>query len=653
MQRGGAIGRRPALINSARAIALLVMALAVTAPAAPAQPVDPLETAEAMLRISEYRHARELFEQALETARNNGEDAKIARALIGLAEVSQRQGRAADGRAAAVEAMAIAEQLDDDQGRADAHLRIALIELAERNRGEATRRLQMALGLYEKVQYHRGIAAVTVRLADMSDGEIEEQRVLYERAAAHARLGGDPRVEGIALHTLADRLFTVSRYQEALDLLTRAAAAFESAGTKVALGTVYNSIGRVYRAHGRLDEALHAQRTALAMHRDGGDPFALVQSLNAVAVVQQRRAEYDAAKVTLQEAIDVAAGLSSTPGGLRAQDFLKANMAALLSEVGDYAAAAATIEQVIASDRDSFPAVRYTQLSNIYATMGRGPDALTAAERAISLCGNDTLTCIGALNARANALAAAGDREAALRDLSQTLQRLEEIRGRLVPSDFLKQGFTEAYRRYYNSAIAQQFEANLARESLESAELARSRAFLDLLASRAIAPAAGGIRLQSPVAYAAATSADLVGVAQRMQSTMILFWVSDAEAFTWVVTPEGQIHARRAAITRARLAALVRETAPFADGGTGSRSSATATLKDSSAAWRRLHTLLIEPIRPLLPKQSGALLTILLSLKEINHLEILYYTLQKSEKQVVMCVKEELAIKQLIKRQRQ
>ena len=100
-------------------------------------------------------------------------------------------------------------------------------------------------------------------------------------------------LEGVALHRFGDRLFNVGRYEQSLELLTRAAAAFEAAKAPVDLGTVYNSIGRVYRAHGRLDEALKYQKAALELHRKGGDRFALLQSLNAVAVVYQRLDDLD------------------------------------------------------------------------------------------------------------------------------------------------------------------------------------------------------------------------------------------------------------------------------------------------------------------------------------------------------------------------
>ena len=61
---------------------------------------------------------------------------------------------------------------------------------------------------------------------------------------------------------------------------------YEAAGNRLALGTVFNSLGRLYRAHGRLDEALAFQMKALALHEREEAGFELMQSLNAVGAVQ-------------------------------------------------------------------------------------------------------------------------------------------------------------------------------------------------------------------------------------------------------------------------------------------------------------------------------------------------------------------------------
>ena len=401
-----------------------------------------------------------------------------------------------------------------------------------------------------------------------------------------------------ALHNFGDLLFGAGRYEQSLDRLTRAASAYDAANAPDDLGTVYNSIGRVYRAHGRLDEALRYQKAALDLHRKGTDPFTLLQSLNAVSAVLQRLNDPRAARVYLEEAVQIAASLPSTPAALRAQDFLRANMATLLADLGELAPAAAAIEQVIASRRDAFPSIRYGQLASVYAEMGRGQDALAAAEKAVALC-DQTIDCINAHGMRSDAQAALGDRQAALRDLSFSLRGIEDLRAQLVPSDAFKQNFSTYYRRTYGSAIARQLDAGLARESLETAELARSRAFLDLLASRSIAPSSapasaavpltlrGGASpgVASPATAAPANASDLIGTAQRLRSNLLLYWVSEGETFIWVVTPEGQVHARRVKVTRTRLAALVRDTAPFAE---RNGSGGPAVLRAAAAAWREL-----------------------------------------------------------------
>ena len=88
----------------------------------------------------------------------------------------------------------------------------------------------------------------------------EAQGRFFERAAVSAKAAGDADTEGTALHNYGDRLFNVGRYEESLAFLTRAAAVYEAAKATVDPGTVYNSVGRVYQAHGRHDEALNIKR---------------------------------------------------------------------------------------------------------------------------------------------------------------------------------------------------------------------------------------------------------------------------------------------------------------------------------------------------------------------------------------------------------
>lgn len=609
--------------RSARA--LIAIALSIATPAAQPDTAQLLDSADALLRTWHFLQARPLYERVLETARETESESDIARALLGLGKIAKRDGRVATGRAGVVEALAIFERLDDRARIAEACIVMSAIERVARNQPAALAHAERALEVADAIQDHRGIAEAAMQLADVKDLDVEAEGQLLARAAASGRAAGDPTLEGQAWHLFGDRLFAVGQYERSLEMLTSAAAAFEMAKEPLELGTVYNSVGRVYRAHGRYDEALKYQKAALELHRQGAalDPFRFLQSLNAVSVVYNWLDDLAAARSYMEQALEVSASIPASPAAARAGDFLRANMAAILIDDGDMAGAAAALEQVIASGRDSFPSVRHRQLSMAYRGLGRNADALAAAERAVALCGEAKIECIGAYNERSDAQAAVGNRDAALLDLSLALRGIEDQRAQLVPSDFFKQNFSSSYTWAYGSAIALQLDAGQQREALETAELARSRAFLDLLASRSIVPAAAatgpalpltlrggaiGSGAASPVTMAPSTAADLIRTAARLRSSLLLYWVNRDETVIWVVTPDGLINARRVKVTRTRLAALVRDTAPFTD----SKRAPTApvVLRESSQAWRELYTLLIAPVRQLLPVTRGALLTV-------------------------------------------
>ena len=288
------------------------------------------------------------------------------------------------------------------------------------------------------------------------------------------------RSRAAILHSLGDHLFTANQFEEALDTLLRAESLLLGTPDFLELGTIYNSIGRVYRAHGRFDEALRFQLKALALHEKGSSPFEVMQSLNAVATVYDRIGDVKQARSYYERALAIAEKSSSQ----RIQDLLRANLALTLIREGQYARAASELEQVLAHGVDAYPARRQRMLSLAYSKMNRTRDALDAATKAVDLCKGDEAFCIDALGRRAAAHAALGNAQAALADINASLELIEGLRIRLVPTDFFKQDFINAQSYIYSQAIALQVQQKQERRALETAELARARAFLDLLASR-------------------------------------------------------------------------------------------------------------------------------------------------------------------------
>ena len=204
-----------------------------------------LDNAEALLAKRAFEQAQPELQRALEAARQSVFDTQTARALLGLGDLLRGQGQSAAALPGAEEALAIYDRLDQQAGVARASYLLSRIAQANLNRASALAHAQRAFDAFDGLQDHGGVARAAMLILDLGDLGVDQARSLVERAAAGARAAADIGLEGQLLHRLGDRLFNAGRYEESMQWLTRAAAAFESLPALVDLGTVYNSIGRV------------------------------------------------------------------------------------------------------------------------------------------------------------------------------------------------------------------------------------------------------------------------------------------------------------------------------------------------------------------------------------------------------------------------
>lgn len=582
-----------------------------------------IAAADALAREDKFADAKPLLDGALKAARDGGHALQEARVLVILAEITYDGNQNAQARRTALEALAIFVRLQNASGRARTEHLLGLLADRAGDAPEAKTRFLTAIELFDATDNRRGRALATLGLIQAASLSADEEAVLYARTVEDAIAVGDLALHGRAVHSRGDHLFTKGNYEQALETLEEAAVLLERAGDRVGLGTVYNSLGRLYRVHGRLDMALSYQLKALAVHEKENNAFFYLQSLNAVAVTYQHLGDVRNAQIYFDRAIGRAEGSASA----RIQDFLRANLAGTLIEQGDYARAAEIIEGVLARNLDAHPVIRYNFLAHAYLRLGRRDEALAAIDKAIAICAKEeNPECPNAYTRRAEIQAARADKAAALADIRTALEMIEAVRGRLVPADFFKQRYSSTREGVYSYAIGLELEQGDARAALETAELARARAFIDLLATRDIkidrppqalakwpltlrggdpAAASGNTReLPSLTSASPARADDLIATAARLQSTLLVYWVAFDRLFIWVVKPTGEIHSAAVNVRSAAVTELVKATAPFSEG-------AAVSLQGSKPqVWRQLHDLLVQPVRGHLPRTPGALLTI-------------------------------------------
>jgi tetratricopeptide (TPR) repeat protein len=422
-----------------------------------------------LLRDQKLDEATAAFQALADASHGLGLAAEEAEALCGLGQSFENQSRYKEAESTLRQSLEMAERLHDDVVIARAALALSRnAEVAGRS-AEAVSFANRAVAMYDALQDLKGSAQARLQLLRVQKLSLDEDRTISQRIIEDARRTGDRGLEAYALHHFGDRLFAENRFEEAFETLTRARILYHDADRFADEGTVLNSLGRLYRAHGRLDEALKCQLQALALHERYGTPLELMQSHNAVAVVEQFSGDLTAARDHYERALAIAQR-SSSP---RIQDFLNANIAQLSYDLGEYAEAARALEDVIARGLDTNTSIRYANLALDYLRLNRPADAVNAANHALAACGDDSYQCINAFDNRAAAYAALNDLPAARADLRNAVDSIERVRSTLVPADLLKQSFQDARRGVYSASIEVAFRQHDARASLETAERVR------------------------------------------------------------------------------------------------------------------------------------------------------------------------------------
>lgn len=595
-------------------VACLVLAAAVSAPSvagsagtASGQPAAPTASDPELDRLlAESQRAYEssnpargfaLLTQAHDVAVKGGLPGYEAEALRRLAMADVYAGR----RDAAVEKLTrgrgLFAQLGHRLGEARASLQLA--RLSGHSPDSALPLARHAWQVFRVLDDAPGMIESAAYLVYRLDPGPEKTEIREAALDAAARVPGR-RLECPVLHQWADEQFTEGRLAPAHGLLTRTLACWARTNDRAAEGRAFVSMGRLHRAHGRLADALEWHRRALALqeqHPDPTDPLAAVQSMNAIGVTLQHMGRSSDALAWFEKGLERARAV----GPPSVQAFMRAAVASAYLGLGRNQEAATLLEAALGAEaHPSHVAIGHSHLSLAFLRLGQLDAALDHANRAVAASdphGPDVM-----LLARENraavlvALKRFADAEADLRTLVGIVERM---RAETVPSDLMKRGFHDWHQRVFAGYIDLLGKQGRARESLEMAERARARAFLDLLAARAADPGRA-----EP-----ATADDLQRAARRLRSTIVSYWVGADTVSIWVVPPAGEVALTRVAVPAGRLAELVQQASGLA-GEREAPGGLLVTDRAQRAPWRALDRLLVAPIAARLPARSGARLTI-------------------------------------------
>ncbi len=152
-----------------------------------------------------------------------------------------------------------------------------------------------AMTIFRELHDEDGVVdAAEVLVYLLPDGE--DQTAIRDEALAVVDADDKPLACGV-LHEWGDGLSARGRGGEAFIKISEARECFHRVGERDREARSLVSLGRVYRLHGRLGDALAQYQAALALHDWPGstDPVGAVQAMNAIAVTLSLMGRYDEA----------------------------------------------------------------------------------------------------------------------------------------------------------------------------------------------------------------------------------------------------------------------------------------------------------------------------------------------------------------------
>ncbi len=645
-------------------LALVVADLSAQAPPAPA-PLSAGQLADEAIRLTASNRpveAQSLFERALSLAAERGETIVEGRAHWGLGRLAYVRG---------------------DHAAAEAYYARAIDLLTVANAGELLAALMWQRGgeLADRADYagaerhwRRGIEVVRTTGPRWFHGQLLRSLsflptlAITERLAsieeAERLVAGQGRValEGLVAHQHGDLAFVAGDYARALAATERAASLFERAGARADLARALTSIGRIYRVHGQPEQAVPFYARALDVQQALNQGAGAVQSLLGLAIANVVIGNAADAEAAYARAVDVAR--TSAPSDVRFALAQQAIGLAGLGRVADAERAIAEATSLPKGPRDD--ATIDGAAGIVHFAAGRHALAVEQFDRALASEGGLPMDArVEVLDRRAQALDALGRSAEALAAADAAIEGLERLRASLVPRDFFKRGFDDAWSRMLAIGVRRLATAGEAAKALEVAERARARAFADLLAARAVertpllpvspaalppAPAGGagsadtgastaaarrelpvampmarGTRLESASRAESATLDRIVAIARAGATTILAYWVDRDATLAWRVSPSGDVRLHRLPIGAEALQRAVQATfTPAAPRRSSARRPAAAVAPvavttrgaaaftmgaESRAAYRLLHDALIAPLRADLPA-AGSPVTI-------------------------------------------
>ena len=479
------------------------------------------------IALERYRSAAVLFKEA-------GDNAGMARALLGAGEVLSIFGEQDEALGRYRRALQIVSAMSDATLEVDILNRVAEIEF---HRGAPTceSHAQRACELAERAGYGRGRARALNNLglvaygkndkakaidyfnrslslssaegdlggqADASrnlglmygdSGSVSKAQEFFDRALTFARAAQDPVREARINQAVALAHTARAEWQRALDLYKRTVSLLRQYGDRMSLALALNGLGSLYEELGEVGQALANLRESLAISRKMGHPRNEALTLLHIASIYAE-AGHEMEALRIYRSLIPVAHISQDQ---KVEVYALIDVGLIYESLGNFEKARACYDRAAAVSESLNPRARaYSQvrLGALYLRMKKPREARVQLDAAASLmeqAGDHAGESLVLYNI-AKLKQYLGEVDSALSDVRQIIQAVEAQRAEMLSAD-LKTSYFGLIHRNYELLVdllmqkhAREPAAGYDVAAFEASELGRARSLTEtLLESRA------------------------------------------------------------------------------------------------------------------------------------------------------------------------
>lgn len=247
----------------------------------------------------------------LQLAEALGDKKKVGEAHIFQSAYFIGSGDYLSGRQAADEALMVLNEINDEQGAAEA--RLALGEACEHlaRHDEALQHLRAAADMFQHHGNRTGLAdAVRLQaLVHLHRNDYPEALAQAEQAVALYKQSGDRIGEDEALRYIGDIHHARGEYEEALEVYESVLRIRRQIGNRAREGGALGDMGDVHLFVGNYQESLELHCQSLAIDEEVGYRYGQAWCHHDIGVIRSNLAEWEAAQRELQLALALAVEL--------------------------------------------------------------------------------------------------------------------------------------------------------------------------------------------------------------------------------------------------------------------------------------------------------------------------------------------------------